>query len=229
MSGLVLWQHPFASYCQKVLIALDELGLAFTPRLVEGQEGRAALAALWPPAGIPVLQDEDAGLTLPESSTIIEYLDDLAPGGPRLIPADPAAALQARLWDRVCDGMVSTPMQAVVGDALRPEGDRDAFGVAAARDGLDMAYALLDGHLAGGSPWLAGAGLTLADCAAAPALHYAWVVHPWDEGGHPHLTRYVRALLARPSVARVVDGARPWRAIFPLGWPDHADRLGPPP
>ena len=73
---LVLHQHPFASYCQKVLIALYELELPFETRLVADADARAALAALWPMATIPVLRDEGADLTLPESTTIIEHLDD---------------------------------------------------------------------------------------------------------------------------------------------------------
>jgi glutathione S-transferase len=79
---LVLYQHPFASYWQKALIALYELDLPFDSRLVEGAEGREELARLWPMAGIPVLRDEDADLTLPESTTIIEYLDSSPTAGP---------------------------------------------------------------------------------------------------------------------------------------------------
>src|SRR4051794_17254585 len=114
--ALVLYQHPFASFCQKALIALYELDLPFEPRLVEGEEGRAELARLWPLAGIPVLRDEDAALTLPESTTIIESLDSLAAGGPALIPADAGEALQARLWDRFGDHHLSTPMGKIVTD-----------------------------------------------------------------------------------------------------------------
>src|SRR4051794_40252134 len=93
---LVLFEHPFASYCQKPLIALHELGLPFEARVVTD---RTELAALWPPAKIPVLVDETAGLMLPESTTIVEYLDGLA-DPPRLLGSDP---LQARLWDRFHD------------------------------------------------------------------------------------------------------------------------------
>src|SRR4051812_13279193 len=135
---LVLHQHPFAAYCQKALVALYELDVPFESHLVDGEEGRAELARLWPMAGMPVLRDEDADLTLPESTTIIEYLDRLA-GGPALIPAGEDAALQARLWDRVADQYLSTPMQKIVGDELRPGGGRGPRGVAEARRALDPA------------------------------------------------------------------------------------------
>jgi glutathione S-transferase len=217
---LILHEHPFASYCWKALIALGELELPFEPALVEGEEGRARLAEVWPMATMPVLVDDAAGITVPESSTVIEYLDGLG-DAPRLIPADPAAALQARLWDRVFDQHVMTPMQKIVGDALRPEGRGDPEGVAQAHSALDQVYPVLDAHLAGGG-WAAGPAFTLADCAAAPSLFYARIVHRWDEERLADLTRYFGELTARASVARVIDAGRELRHLFPLPWPDYA-------
>jgi glutathione S-transferase len=218
---LTLHEHPFAAYCWKALIALYERDVPFERHFIGGEEDRAELAKLWPPASIPVLRDEEAGETVPESTTIVEYLDAFG-DSPPLIPAEPAAARTARLWDRVSDGQVMTPMQKIVADALRPEGDRDPFGVAEARAALDGTYELLESRLAE-EAWLAGPTFTLADCAAAPALHYAYVVNRWDEPALTNLTRYFTTLMARPSVARVVDEAREYRDLFPLGWPDHVD------
>ncbi len=217
---LTLHEHPFASYCWKALIALYERDLPFEAHLVGDDSDRARLAELWPMASIPVLVDGRAGITLPESTLIVEYLDRLG-DAPALIPTDPAAALQARLWDRVIDGHVMTPMQKIVGDSLRPEGRGDPDGVTQARTALDQAYALLDEHLTGGG-WAAGAAFTLADCAAAPSLFYARVVHRWDEERLANLTRYFTKLTVRPSVARVIDEAREYRHVFPLPWPDYA-------
>jgi glutathione S-transferase len=218
---LTLHEHPFAAYCWKALIALYERDLLFEPRIVLDDADRARLAELWPMASIPVLVDDAAGLTLPESSPIVEYLDGLGEAS-RLVPQDPAAALQARLWDRVFDGHVMTPMQKIVGDSLRPEGRGDPQGVVEARATLEQAYDLLDRHLTGGG-WAAGAEFTLADCAAAPALFYARIVHRWDEQRLADLTRYYMELTARPSVARVIGEALEYRDLFPLPWPDYAD------
>ncbi|MDX6569678.1 MAG: glutathione S-transferase [Gaiellales bacterium] len=218
---LTLHEHPFASYCWKALIALYELELPFEPRLVQDDDDRARLAELWPMASMPVLLDDTSGVIVPQSTTIVEYLDGLG-GEPRLVPADAAQALQARLWDRISDAYVMTPMQKIVGDELRPEGRGDPHGVEEAHAALDRAYAMLDTHLAG-QPWLAGATFTLADCAAAPALYYARVVHRWEELDLRELTRYFDGLVARPSVARVIDEARPYRGVFPLPWPDYAE------
>jgi glutathione S-transferase len=218
---LTLHEHPFAAYCWKALIALYERDLPFEPRIVLDDADRARLAELWPMASIPVLVDDEAGITLPESSPIVEYLDGLGEAS-RLVPKDPAAALQARLWDRVFDGHVMTPMQKIVGDSLRPEGRGDPQGVVEARATLEQAYDLLDRHLTGGG-WAAGAEFTLADCAAAPALFYARIVHRWDEQRLADLTRYYMELTARPSVARVIGEALEYRDLFPLPWPDYAD------
>lgn len=110
-----------------------------------------------------------------------------------------------------------TPMNKIVADSMRAEPDRDLVGVAAARRQLDAAYAWLDGTI--GDAWAAGDRFTLADCAAAPALFYADWAHPIAE--HARVVGYRRRLLARASVARAVDEARPFRGYFPLGAPDR--------
>ena len=130
---------------------------------------------------IPVLTDGD--LVLPESTTIIEYIDDGT-----LVPD-----LQARLWDRFADQHLSTPMQKIVGDVLRPEGRTDPEGVAQARRALDTAYGVLDDRLAD-RPWAGGETFTIADCAAFPALFYLRAIHRWERREH-------HALLPRPARA----------------------------
>jgi glutathione S-transferase len=214
--ALILYQHPFASYCQKVLVALYELRLEFDTRLVEDRE---ELLRVWPMGGMPVLVEGE--LVVPESTTIIEYVDGLG-GGSVLVPADPAAALQARLWDRFGDQHLSTPMQKIVGDELRPEGRRDPEGVTEARRSLDTAYGVLDARLAD-SAWAGGPDFTMADCATFPPLFYLRAIHRWDVAAHPNIDRYYRDLLSRPSVARVVEEARPYRELFPLAWPADQD------
>ncbi len=219
---LTLHEHPFAAYCWKPLIALYELGLPFERHIVTDEASRQELAKIWPLAKIPVLVDETAGMVLPESTTIIEYLDALADGGPALVPAETADALQTRLWDRFHDQYIANPMQKIVGDNLRPGGGEDPEGVAEARRILDTAYPALDAQLAR-TTWTAGPTFTVADCAAAPALFYARAVHRWDETNHPNITRYYRELVNRPSVARVIDEARPYRELFPMSWPTDID------
>lgn len=212
---LAFFGHPFSSYCQKALIALYENDTPFAFRMIapDQPDNGARLKQLWPIGKFPLL--EDRGHAVFEASIIVEYLQIHHPGPVRLIPDDPAAALEVRLLDRFFDNHVATPQQKLVFDALRPEGEKDPAGVADARAALDKAYAWLDAHMAERT-WVAGDAFSLADCAAAPHLFYAHWSHPAPEGLR-HVHAYRRRLLARPSFARAVDEARPWRPYFPLG------------
>jgi glutathione S-transferase len=215
--ALILYAHPFSSYCQKVLMALYENRTPFTLReLGADPEVWRDFAALWPIKRMPLLVDGDVPVM--EASIIIEYLEQHYPGRTRLLPADAAAALDVRFMDRYFDNYIMTPMQRIVGDYLRPEAERHPPTIRDAKAQLETAYAWLDARMAG-REWASGA-FSLADCAAAPALFYADWVHPID-AALPHLTAYRQRLLAHPSFARAVDAARPFRPLFPPGAPDR--------
>ena len=214
-----LFAHPFSSYCQKVLIALYENDTPFEFRLLspETPEVSVAFDALWPIKRFPLLVDGDR--TLFEATVIIEHLGLHHPGAVRLIPAAPDEALEVRMWDRFFDNYVSTPQQKIVFDSIRPAGMRDAHGVDDARRMLETAYGVLDARMAGRT-WAVGERFSLADCAAAPFLFYADWTHAIDPA-FAHVHAYRKRLLARPSFARAVDEARPYRHFFPLGAPDR--------
>jgi glutathione S-transferase len=217
---LQLYAHPFSSYCQKVLVALYENDTPFEYRVLERDhpEYMQELQRRWPLRKFPVLVDD--GRTIPEASIIIEHLQLQHPGRVRLLPADARAALDVRALDRFFDNYISTPQQKVVFDALRPADVRDPQGVTDARKQLETAYGWLDRHLADGREWAAGADFSLADCGAAPFLFYADWTHRID-AAHAHVHAYRARLLARPSFARCVEEARPYRSYFPLGAPDR--------
>jgi len=213
----VLYAHPFSSYCQKVLVALYENGTPFEYRMLEAPGAMEELTALWPMKRFPVLVDGER--TVFEATCIIEYLGLHHPGPVRLLPEDADAALEVRMLDRFFDNYVSTPQQKFVFDRLRPEAVRDPHGVAEARAMLETSYAWLDRHMQG-REWAAGERFTLADCGAAPFLFYADWTHAIDPA-FANVVAYRQRLLARPSVARAVDEARPFRKYFPLGAPDR--------
>ena len=212
---LTLYFHPLSSFCWKALVGLYELEVPFEKHLVDlsSETERAAFARVWPLAKFPVLRDDESDRTIPESSILLEYVDQKVSGGRRLLPVDPERALECRLRDRLYDFYIHVPMQKIVGDRLRPEAARDAFGVAQARTQIETAYALADEQLRGG-PWATGEAFTLADCAAMPALFYGNKVVPL-EGRWRHLEAYLGRLLDRPSVARVLEEAKPYFKMFP--------------
>jgi glutathione S-transferase len=217
--SLQLFGHPFSSYMMKALIALYENETPFDFRILDPDhpENGAELARRWPVAKFPLLVD--GGTTVFETSAIIEHLAVFHPGRVTLIPVDAKEAVPTRMLDRVFDNYVMAPMQAIVSDACRPEEARDPYGVMQARTALDAIYAWLD-HALAERRWATGDAFTLADAAAAPALFYADWVQPIGED-RSTLKAYRSRLLERPSFARCVDDARPFRPFFPLGAPDR--------
>ena len=216
--SLQLFAHPFSSYCQKVLIALWADCTEFEYRMLDQEhpENMEELKQRWPFVQFPLLVDDDE--TVVETTPIIEHLQARHPGENRWIP-DGDVGRRVRFLDRFFDLYVMNNMSRPVFDALRPEGQRDPYGVEQAMARLRTAYDWLEANLDEG-PWAAGDDFTLADCAAAPSLFYAdWV----EEIGpaRPRLTAYRARLLAHPVVARAVDEARPYRSFFPLGAPDR--------
>lgn len=214
---LELYGHPFSSYTWKAKIALYENDTPFTFHDVGEANNGAALARHWPPGKFPLLVTDDGPVM--ESSIVIEYLDRHYPGRTRFIPQDPDRALEMRMLDRVFDDHVMTPVQAIVSEHLpfvtaTPDKQR----IARAREALDKIYPWLERWLIG-RKW-ASDDFGLAECAAAPALFYADWVHRIP-GEHARLQDYRARLLARPSVARCVEEARPYRHLFPLGAPDR--------
>jgi len=214
-----LFGHPFSSYTWKTLIPLYENDTPFTFRNVDPSEpgNHAELTRRWALGKFPLLVDGERQVF--ETTAIIDYLDAFHPGAVRMIPANPWEAVQVRMLDRVFDNYVMNVAHVLVADAMRPEEHRDPFGVEQAKGNLDKIYAWLDGELVG-REWAVGDAFTLADCAAAPSLFYTDWAHPIADT-HANLKAYRARLLARPSVSRCVDDARPYRHYFPLGAPDR--------
>jgi glutathione S-transferase len=210
-----LFGHPFSSYTWKALIGLYEADTAFTFRNIAGDqypENEAAFLAHWPVGKFPLLVDN--GMPIMESSVIVEHV------APHLIPVDSDIAREVRMLDRIFDNHVMTPMQVIVAEHisfLAPV--PDPARIARARQALDKAYGWLEQRLVGRT-WAAGEDFSLADCAGAPALFYADWVHQIP-ASLSALSAYRACCLARPSMARCVDDARPYRHLFPLGAPDR--------
>jgi glutathione S-transferase len=212
---LRLYFHPFSSFCQKVLIALYENYTPFEREIVDlGNPAAAAFRTLWPIGKFPVLRDDSKDQTVPESSIIIEYLAEHYPGICELVPRDRDLARETRLSDRFFDLYLHVPMQKVVTDRLRPEGKSDPHGVEQAMSLMRTALGLLDAKI-GSNTWAMGERLTMADCAAAPPLFYANLVIPLDEN-YKQTAAYLHRLMERPSFARVIEEAKPYRHFFPI-------------
>ncbi len=212
---LTLYMHPLSSFCHKVLIALYENAIPFVKHSVNLGDpvGREAFRKVWPLARFPVLHDSERLQTVPESTSIIEYLVRHYPGPVKLIPEDPELALRVRATDRFYDLHVHHPLQKIIGDKLRAADAHDAMGVAQAREQMRIALALADSELAR-QPWAAGEQFTMADCAAAPPLFFINIMTPLSRD-FPHVSAYLDRVRERPSYARALSEAQPYLSMFP--------------
>lgn len=216
-----IFGHPFSSFTWKALIALYERDVAFEFMMLDPAhpENAEAVARFAPTGQFPVLVDGKRVVI--ESAAVIEYLDLHHGSAPPMVPADPRTAIEARQMDSVFDDYVMAPLQRMVAAVLREEAKRDPHVEGEVKAALDKSYAWLNAWMAART-WAANDAFGIADCAAGPALFYAHWAFPFPEI-HTALRAYRARLLARPSIARVIDEARPWREYFPLkgrGSPD---------
>ena len=213
--SLTLYFHPLSSFCQKALIALYENDTPFTPHLVDLMDAKANadFKAIWPIGKFPVLRDSARDELVPESSIIIEYLDQHHPGKTTFIPKDADQARETRLRDRLLDLYLHLPMQKVVTDKLRPAGKNDPHGVEDARAQIHTSLRMLD-ELMAKRTWAIGEVFTLADCAAAPPLFYIDTVMPFGDT-YKNVSAYFKRLKERPSYARALQEAQPYFKMVP--------------
>ncbi|RDV07187.1 glutathione S-transferase family protein [Sphingorhabdus pulchriflava] len=217
---MILYGHPFSSYTWKALIPLYEKGLDFEFRILDDEhpEHWDQLRSHWVRGQMPVLVDQGQGVY--ESSIVIEHLDIAYPDTPRMIPDDRAAALRVRLLDRVFDCHLEASFQAAVSEYIPWITETpDVARVERARATLSTIYPWLEAQIPEDG-WACGDEFSMADCSGAPALFYADWTQPIPDECRK-LKAYRARLLARPSVARCVEGARPYRGYFPLGAPDR--------
>ena len=212
-----LYGHPFSSYTWKAQIALHATGIPHQLKMVDaGHPDNSAFVQSAHPAGkFPVLREGDHVVV--EAGAIVEYLAAAHPGHEPLLPRDPLAAAEVRMLERVFDHYVMGNAGEIIGFWWQNPDAAEGAPQAAARAGLLRAYRWLE-------DWLFANvfpnHVSLATCAAAPALFYAdWVERiPAD---CPRLMALRAELLALEPVTKCVDAARPYRKLFPRGAPDR--------
>ena len=187
-----------SSNVQKVYWACAELGLDFEPMDFGGRFGGARTPeylALNPNGLVPTIDDD--GFVLWESHSIVRYLASVhAPG--TLWPTDPKTRADAERW---MDWQLT-----VLGPASRPvywslirtaEADRDLDALAAAREALSSAFAILDRALANRA-YVAGDQFTMGDIPVGITT-YRWFAMPVEREDYPNLKRWYETLTERPA------------------------------
>ncbi len=197
-----LYYHPLSTYSQKALIAFYEKGILFQPKVVDLSDAkfRETYETMYPIGKIPFLKVDGLDEGIPESTAIVEYLDDTFPETDRLIPAgNNNAARRVRLMDRMCDLYLNNAicdLFAIQNGWLA----KDERTETRARHWATTSYKYLDEHL--GQSWICGDTFTLADCAAIPVLFYAPDLLPFTD--YPNLMHYWQRAVDRPSYRKVM-------------------------
>ena len=186
----------------KVSIALEELGLPYSVRIVDLsalEQREPWFLALNPNGRIPVIVDHDEDdFAVFESGAILLYLAEKTG---RLMPADPKGRSRVMQWLMFQMGGVGPMMgQANVFYRYFPEKIQPAIDRYQAE--VRRLFGVLDHRLAD-NEYLAG------DYSIADIAHWAWVrTWKWSGvplDGLPALERWVEQLAARPACRRGID------------------------
>jgi glutathione S-transferase/GST-like protein len=186
----------------KVSIALEELGLPYTVRVVslsKLEQREPWFLALNPNGRIPVIVDHDEDdFVVFESGAILVYLAEKTG---RLMPADPKGRSLVMQWLMFQMGGIGPMMgQANVFFRYFPEKIQPA--IDRYQGEVRRLFAVLDQRLAG-NEYLAG------DYSIADIANWAWVrTHRWSGvpvDGLPQLERWIGQLAARPACQKGVD------------------------
>lgn len=197
-----------STYSQKTVLAFYEKGVEFTPKLVNlmDEKEKQAYRELYPLGKIPLLIRDD-GRLIPESTIIIEYLEEAFPTDPPLIPRDPEAARRVRFLDRMCDQYLNDPVVSLIFESMKPEAQQNQELMVKSSEMIGVLYGLLNEQLAS-RQFLGGDHFTMADCSAIPPLYYARSFAEFSI--FEHIGSYWERMQEHPSWKRLHKEAGPY-------------------
>ena len=184
---------------QKVLWALEELGLAYEREDYGRQFGNTGgnYLSLNPTGKVPTLIDGDCVIW--ESNSIVRYL--CAKAGSGLLPSDPAARAKAELWMDWLLASLNAHYVDVFKQSKKPEDERSPD-LAKMGEALATQLTLLDDHLAN-NECLGGFAMTMADIALGPIVNRC-LGFPVDLPALSNLRRWHETISGRAAYQKTV-------------------------
>lgn len=196
---MILWGRASSVNVQKVLWALEELGLAYEHRVVGGKYGgldAPDFATLTPARRVPVLQDGD--LALWESHTILRHLARKtgqlgAPEGP------------VDMWMEFGSTTLQPPFIGMFWQRVRmTRNEQDPAALERYLAGIEAALTILEEGFAGGRRYVAGAVFSIADIALGSLFFRLTDVYPESLAPVPKVAAWYKTIAARPAYAKWV-------------------------
>jgi glutathione S-transferase len=210
-----LYDNAFSPFARKVRLVLEHKRLAVD--VVDGLAlaNREELERVNGRVEVPAL--DDRGIVIVGSADIVAYLERVYPESP-VYPADDAAWVRARAWERCAD----TAIDPILIDlsywtwAKRDDTRPDAWVEAGRRD-LEVVYARIERDL-GDRAFLCGDALSIADIALFPHLvSTRGLGVGYDPERYPRLHAWQKRLRAMPMFAADLERARAFIAGFVQG------------
>lgn len=190
----------------KVTIALEELALPYRLHHIHieaGEHQQPDFLALNPHGRIPVITDDETGITLFESAAILLYL---AEKSGQLLPADPVARWEAIKWLQFHSCSVGPLLGQRVHFELFASQPIPAA-IERYRHLTEAAFSVLDARLAQ-HPWLAGEVYSVADIAHFGWTHIARIVG-FDFSQHRSMSAWHERMAQRPAVRKGITLPEP--------------------
>ena len=185
---LTLYDAPRCPYCARVRIVVAEKGIEVETIEIDLDDRPAWIYEKNSTGRVPVVEED--GWTLPESSVIMEFLEERYPE-PALLGADVAERGLARVRIFRHDTFTKPYYALRRGE----EGARALFD-----EQLERLDAALEEW-----PWLGGAAYGLADIAYVPWILRARDRMDVDIERFPALSEWVLSLAERPAIAAELD------------------------
>ncbi|HEY9818385.1 MAG TPA: glutathione S-transferase N-terminal domain-containing protein [Candidatus Obscuribacterales bacterium] len=183
---------------RKVSVMLEEVGLPYTVHSVhigEGEQFRPEFIKLNPNSKIPVITDQETGLTVFESGAILIYLAEKTA---KFLPTDARQRYSVLQWLMFQMGSVG-PMFGQLNHFRRTAPEKLPYAINRYEQETIRLYGVLDTQLQD-REYLSG------DYSIADMAIYPWVA-AYDYMGmtlehHSHLSRWVETMNNRPAVRR---------------------------
>ncbi|MFK7876702.1 MAG: glutathione S-transferase family protein [Paracoccaceae bacterium] len=186
---MILWGRASSVNVQKVLWALDELGLAYEHKIVGGKFGgldNPAFATLTPVRRVPVLQD--GPVTLWESNAILRYLakDQISP--------------VADMWMEFGSTTLQPPFIGMFWQQVRmTKAQQNPTQLAAQIKATQAALGILNDGLSDRRSFVAGDHFSMADIALGSLFHRLTDLHPRILDRLAHVQTWHDKIVTRPA------------------------------